>query len=67
MQSLKTPVVYGILLSISLSIFFLYTIGVARFLTDHEENTCDMTYMFEYPQYVVRTRLIFKFNRIYLH
>lgn len=30
----------------------LYVIGVARYITDFEENTCEMTYMFEYPQYV---------------
>lgn len=51
--ALKTPVVYGVILSISVSIFLLYIIGAARYLTDHEENTCEMTYMFEYPQYVV--------------
>ncbi|XP_008210404.2 GPI inositol-deacylase [Nasonia vitripennis] len=58
-QSIKAPVVYAILLSISLSVFVLYIVGAAHYLTDHEENTCDMTYMFEYPQYV-RIRLISK-------
>lgn len=51
--AIRTPVVYGLLLTISLVIFSLYIIGAARYLTDHDENTCDMTYMFEYPQYVV--------------
>uniref|UniRef100_A0ABD2VTV1 GPI inositol-deacylase n=1 Tax=Trichogramma kaykai TaxID=54128 RepID=A0ABD2VTV1_9HYME len=51
-SSFKIPVVYFILLSISLFVFLLYIVGAAKYLTDHEENTCDMTYMFEYPQYV---------------
>ncbi|XP_058808339.1 GPI inositol-deacylase [Phymastichus coffea] len=50
--TIRTPVVYGLLLSISLIIFLLYIVGAAHYLTDHDENTCDMTYMFEYPQYV---------------
>ncbi|XP_076290092.1 GPI inositol-deacylase [Lasioglossum baleicum] len=32
--------------------FIFYILGAARYITDFEENTCDMTYMFEYPQYV---------------
>lgn len=35
-------------------ILLFYILGVVRYITDFEENTCDMTYMFEYPQYVVR-------------
>lgn len=54
LQLLKMPIVYGLILSASLSIFLLYIIGASHYLTDHDENTCDMTYMFEYPQYVVR-------------
>ncbi|KAJ8679258.1 hypothetical protein QAD02_015045 [Eretmocerus hayati] len=53
---LKATVVYSFVLTVSLSIFLLYIVGAARYLTDHDENTCDMTYMFEYPQYV-RIRL----------
>jgi len=34
-------------------ITLLYILGIARYITDFEENTCEMTYMFEYPQYVV--------------
>lgn len=31
-----------------------YIIGLLLFLTDHEpDNNCEMTYMFEYPQYIV--------------
>lgn len=48
-----------LMLSIALAVIFitatiLYILGVVRYMTDYEENTCDMTYMFEYPQYVVR-------------
>lgn len=33
-----------------------YTAGLVSFLTDHEPgDKCEMTYMFEYPQYVVST------------
>lgn len=44
---------YGFVLTTSFAVFILYIIGAARYLTQHEENTCDMTYMFEYPQFVV--------------
>ncbi|PNF36371.1 GPI inositol-deacylase, partial [Cryptotermes secundus] len=31
---------------------FTFIIGLHNFLTNNEENGCEMTYMFEYPQYV---------------
>lgn len=39
---------------IFITVTILYILGVVKYMTDHEENTCHMTYMFEYPQYVVR-------------
>jgi hypothetical protein len=52
---LKRHVLYGIFLSISSLIFLLYITSVAHYLTHQNENSCEMTYMFEYPQYVVGT------------
>jgi hypothetical protein len=34
-------------------VFVVFILGLHNFFTDYEENGCDMTYMFEYPQYVV--------------
>lgn len=50
---IKSAVIYTILFLFLMLIFLLYILGAARYITDFEENTCDMTYMFEYPQYVV--------------
>lgn len=32
----------------------LYILGITHYLTNHEPSTCDLTYMFEYPEFVVR-------------
>lgn len=32
----------------------LYLIGILNNLFSDRENACEMTYMYEYPQYVVR-------------
>ncbi|XP_068084428.1 GPI inositol-deacylase isoform X2 [Anabrus simplex] len=37
---------------ISVVIFICFILGLHNFLTNFEENGCEMTYMFEYPQYV---------------
>ncbi|XP_046987741.1 GPI inositol-deacylase [Schistocerca americana] len=37
---------------LSLAVFMIFCIGIRNFLVDFEENGCEMTYMFEYPQYV---------------
>ena len=50
---IKSTVIYTIFFLFLMLIFLLYVLGAARYITDFEENTCDMTYMFEYPQYVV--------------
>jgi len=52
--SIKWMIIYGIVPPFFTAVTFLYILGVARYVTDFEENTCEMTYMFEYPQYVVR-------------
>lgn len=49
----KNIVIY---LFLCLLVSFLYIAGLVFFLTDHEPgDKCEMTYMFEYPQYVVST------------
>jgi len=53
MISLKWIIIYGSMVPFFIMIILLYILGVARYITDFEENTCEMTYMFEYPQYVV--------------
>lgn len=52
MVSIKWIMIYGSLVPFFAMISVLYILGVARYITDFEENTCEMTYMFEYPQYV---------------
>lgn len=47
-----TPVNGPILLSLAFTVVFLA--GLVSFLTDYETGKCEMTYMFEYPQFVVR-------------
>lgn len=53
MVSMKWMIIYGSLVPFFAMVTLLYILGVARYITDFEENTCEMTYMFEYPQYVV--------------
>lgn len=53
MISIKSIMIYSTLILFFTFICLLYILGVARYVTDYEENTCEMTYMFEYPQYVV--------------
>ncbi|KAL6261826.1 hypothetical protein P5V15_006911 [Pogonomyrmex californicus] len=52
MISLKWIIIYGSLAPFFITLTLFYIFGVARYITDFEENTCEMTYMFEYPQYV---------------
>lgn len=49
----RSVLIYTTCLLFVMLILLLYIFGAARYITDFEENTCDMTYMFEYPQYVV--------------
>ncbi|CAK9833286.1 GPI inositol-deacylase [Anthophora retusa] len=48
----KSVIFYTILFLFLILFLLFYILGIARYVTDFEENTCDMTYMFEYPQYV---------------
>ncbi|XP_059471250.1 GPI inositol-deacylase [Neocloeon triangulifer] len=43
---------FNLFIAISGVIFALFVLGIHNYLTAHEENSCEMTYMFEYPQYV---------------
>lgn len=53
MRLMRWFLFYVILLAVSFVVFLIYLLGAVHHLTNHEENTCEMTYMFEYPQYVV--------------
>lgn len=50
MAAIKFFVVFSCMVLASL------IIGFHNLLTSVEENGCEMTYMFEYPQYVVSTQ-----------
>lgn len=53
MLQIKSVLFYIIFFLFLMLFLLFYILGVVRYITDFEENTCDMTYMFEYPQYVV--------------
>lgn len=53
MVFLKSLLFYCSVVTLFLFLLLLYILGGVRYITDFEENTCEMTYMFEYPQYVV--------------
>ena len=44
---------FNLFVAVSGVIFVFFILGIHNYLTAHEENSCEMTYMFEYPQYVV--------------
>lgn len=57
-------IVLQLLLVFVVSASFL--LGVRRIaLYGAEENKCDMTYMFEYPQYIVRREQISVFTMVF--
>ncbi|XP_012268324.2 GPI inositol-deacylase isoform X1 [Athalia rosae] len=43
---------YYLCVVLSLPALIIYLLGAAQYLSKQEKNTCQMTYMFEYPQYV---------------
>ncbi|XP_065353841.1 GPI inositol-deacylase [Cloeon dipterum] len=43
---------FNLFVAFSGVIFAFFVLGIHNYLTAHEENSCEMTYMFEYPQYV---------------
>ncbi|XP_015119466.1 GPI inositol-deacylase [Diachasma alloeum] len=61
---MKVFVVHLSIFFISVIIFIIYTLGGLRYVSNLEENTCDLTYMFEYPQYV-RIELDDKVEKLY--
>ncbi|KAI5723767.1 hypothetical protein M8J76_010656 [Diaphorina citri] len=40
-----------LVLPYSIGVCFVYLVGIVNFLTNLEENKCDMTFMYEFPQY----------------
>ena len=52
MIKIKSVLIYGASFLFLMLLLLFYILGAARYITDFEENTCEMTYMFEYPQYV---------------
>lgn len=52
MTFLKSILFYFLVVTLFLFLLLLYILGGVRYITDFENNTCEMTYMFEYPQYV---------------
>ncbi|XP_057660044.1 GPI inositol-deacylase isoform X1 [Diorhabda carinulata] len=46
MKNINPFIIFSLLLA------FAYILGLLKFLTEYEEDKCEMTYMFEYPQYV---------------
>lgn len=53
MIKIRSLLICSISFSFLMLLLLLYMLGVARYVTDFDENSCGMTYMFEYPQYVV--------------
>jgi glycosylphosphatidylinositol deacylase len=45
--------VIGPLVIFSGIVFVVFVLGLYNFLISNEENGCEMTYMIEYPQFVV--------------
>lgn len=48
----------------SIVVAFIYVNGMVYFMGDFERDKCEVTYMFEYPQYVVSTIFLYCQNRI---
>lgn len=46
---------YDILVAVSLMVLICYITSSYRFINDAGRNECAMTYMYEYPQFVVST------------
>lgn len=56
---------FVIKLIISLVIFLSFIVGFHRHVVPVQENACHMTYMFEYPQYIVSNRDFFHVENHY--
>ncbi|CAG9863163.1 unnamed protein product [Phyllotreta striolata] len=55
----------GSFLLISTALTFAYFLGLVQFLTENGEDKCEMTYMFEYPQFVKISNRIDKVYKRY--
>lgn len=53
LSTLHNMAVIGSLVILSSIVFVVFMLGLHNFLISNEENGCEMTYMFEYPQFVV--------------
>lgn len=51
--------VFGPLVVFSGIVFVIFVLGSHNFLISNEENGCQMTYMIEYPQFVVSFSVIY--------
>lgn len=47
--------VFDAFVVLSAFVFFSYLLGLHKFLSKYGDNGCEMTYMYEYPQFVVST------------
>lgn len=47
MSSSKVP------MFIAGTLFVMFSYGIYDYMTGFEENACDMTFMYEYPQFLV--------------
>lgn len=55
-----------VFLVVSLFCLLLYLFGILTSIINVEENNCKMTYMFEYPQFVVSIPNILSCQRLVL-
>lgn len=62
--TMDVKTVFKFLFSVFLSISFL--LGLDRIINKMEENRCAMTFMFEYPQYIVSSLFSLILSGIFL-
>lgn len=54
---MKTPSLLGY---VSMILLLIFTVGVYKQLTQKTANNCEMTFMFEYPHFVVSNTNVFQ-------
>lgn len=52
-EKLNEKMINKLFLVVSLFCLLLYLFGILTSIVNVEENDCKMTYMFEYPQFIV--------------
>lgn len=52
-------------LIVALVALIIYIYGILVTITSVEKNNCRMTYMFEYPQFVVSSEKVFIFLKLH--